>query len=134
MQATSAQRRYNRRILILSAIYAALLFPAVYLFARHLVSGPLALVLGILPALPVIGFFVTAGLYLVEESDEYLRLLFARQSLVATGLAMSAATLWGFLENFDLVPHMVAYGWAILWFVGFGVGAAVNRFIERRPA
>ena len=39
---TPAQRRYNRRVLWLSAAYAALLFAAVYLLSRHLVAGPIA--------------------------------------------------------------------------------------------
>ncbi len=134
MRFSPAQRRYSRRVLILAIVYAALLLPAVYLFARHLVTGPFAYLLGVLPALPVVGFFVAVGAYLVEEQDEYLRLIFARQSLIATGVAMTAATVWGFLEGFDLVPHAVAWAWPVTWFAGMGIGACVNRMVERKPA
>ena len=47
--------------------------------------------------------------------------------LVATGFALSLATAWGFLEQFDLVAHIPAYYWAIIWFAGLGVGALYNR-------
>lgn len=134
MAASPAQRRYNRRVLILSLVYVALLFPAVYLLDRHLVTGPVAYLIGVLPPLPVIGFFVAIGAYMVEERDEYLRMLLVRQSLVATGLAMTAATFWGFLEGFDLLPHLVGYAWPIVWFAGLGVGTCVNMLIERRTA
>jgi hypothetical protein len=132
MRFSPAQHRYNRRVLILAVVYAAFLFPAAFLLSRHLVAGPLAVVLGVLPALPVVGFFVAAGAYLVDEQDEYLRMLFTRQSLIATGAAMTAATVWGFLEGFDLVRHAVAYSWPIVWFAGLAAGGCVNKLVERR--
>ncbi len=134
MVASPAQRRYNRRIIILSIVYAAVLMPVCWLFARHLVSGPLAYILGILPAVPVCGFFVVIGLYFADERDEYVRMLMARQSLIATGITMTAATFWGFLENFDLVPHAVAYVWPIVWFGGLGIGGCVNKLSYGRAA
>ena len=130
--ASPAQRRYVRRIMILTVVYVAVLLPAVYLLARHLVAGPLAYAVGALPALPVIGFFAVIGIYLAEEEDEYVRMLAVRQSLIATGLAMAAATFWGFLEGFELLPHMVGYAWPIIWFAGLGIGGCANLLIERR--
>lgn len=134
MRFSPAQQRYNRRVLILSVVYAGFLLPVVFLLSRHLVAGPLAIVLGVLPALPVVGFFVAARAYLVDERDEYLRMLFTRQSLIATGLAMTAAAVWGFLEGFDLVPHAVGYCWPVVWIAGLAAGGCVNRMIERRGA
>jgi len=40
---------------------------------------------------------------------------------------MSLDSIYGFLENFGLVGHIDAFYIAILWFVGLGVGALVNR-------
>ena len=134
MAVSPAQRRYNWRVVFLAIVYAAVLMPVCWLFAQHRVSGPIAYAFGILPALPVSGFFVAIGLYLSEETDEYLRMLLIRQSLVATGFAMTAATFWGFLEGFDLVPHVVGYAWPIVWFAGLGLGTCVNIAIERRAA
>ncbi|MBB4616390.1 hypothetical protein [Sphingomonas abaci] len=131
MPFSPAQRRYNRRVLILSLVYTALLFAAVYLLSRHLVAGPLAYVVGILPALAVCGFFWMMAVYLVEESDEYLRMLQVRQLLFATGIALSAATIWGFLEGFELLPHLVGYVWPIVWIAGLAIGGVLNRLIER---
>ncbi len=134
MRFSPAQRRYNQRVLLLSVLYAALLFLAVYLISRHLVAGPLAYVVGMLPALAVSGFFWLMGRYLIEESDEYLRMLQIRQLLIATAIALTAATIWGFLEGFGLVRHVVGYAWPVVYFAGLGIGALVNRIIERRAA
>ena len=96
-----AIRRYNRRVIILSLIYAIVLLAAVYAFKHHLLSGPVAYAVAILPALPIIGIFAAIGLYLVEETDEYVRMWMVRQSLWASGFALSIATIWGFLESFE---------------------------------
>ena len=122
-----AIRRYNIRVLWLSVAYAAFLIGAVYAFSHHLVSGPAAWIAAILPALAISGIFVAIGRYLVEEQDEYLRMLMVRQTLWASGFALSIATIWGFLESFELVGHVESYYVAVLWFGGLGLGACVNK-------
>jgi hypothetical protein len=127
MAKSKAIGRYNRRVIILSLIYAAALIGAVYGFKHQLLSGPVAWIVAILPALPIIGMLVVIGRYLTEETDEYLRDMMVRQALIATGFALSISTAWGFLENFGLVPHVYAYYAVILWFAGLGIGACVNK-------
>jgi hypothetical protein len=127
MTKSKAIGRYNRRVIILSLIYAAALIGAVYGFKHQLLSGPVAWIVAILPALPIIGMLLVIGRYLTEETDEYLRDMMVRQALIATGFALSISTAWGFLENFGLVPHVYAYYAVILWFAGLGIGACVNK-------
>ena len=132
MSQSFATKRYNRAVLMLSIVYVVLLFTAGILIKRQGLSGPLAYVVAILPALPIIGFFIAIGRYLVEERDEYQRLLRVRQALVATGFALSIATAWGFLESFDLAPHFDAYWIAVIWFLGLGIGSCVNVALAKR--
>jgi hypothetical protein len=129
-----AQRRYNRRIFWLSMAYAGLLALSILLFRQGLVAGPLAYLVGLLPALAVSGFFWTMGRYLVEEADEYLRMLQIRQLLIATGIALTAETMWGFLEGFGLLPHVLSWIWALVWVAGLVLGAGANFVLERRHA
>jgi hypothetical protein len=127
LSASPATRRYNRRVVVASLAYAVALLGAVYAFKHHLLSGPVAWVAAALPALAIIAIFVAIGRYLVEESDEYLRMLMTRQTLWASGFALGIATIWGFLESFDLVGHVPAYAVSVLWFGGLGLGGAANR-------
>ncbi len=83
MSRSAAMRRYDRRVIRLSLLYAALLIAVVYLFRHQLLSGPIAYVAAVLPALPIIGILGAIGRYLTEETDEYLRLMMARQALIA---------------------------------------------------
>jgi hypothetical protein len=124
---TPAWKRYNWRVVWLSLLYAAFLIAAVYSFKHQLLSGGIAYIVATLPALPIIGIFGAIGRYLVEEQDEYVRMLMVRQTLWASGFALSAATVWGFLENFGLVGHVDGYYVLIAWFFGLGLGGFVNK-------
>jgi hypothetical protein len=126
---TPAWKRYNWRVIWLSLLYAAFLLPAVYGFKHGLIPGGLQYVAAILPALPIVGIFVAIGRYLVEEEDEYVRMLMVRQILWASGFALSVATIWGFLDNFDLVGHADGYYIVIVWFFGLGIGGIANKLM-----
>ena len=122
-----AMRKYLIRLAVLMTIYMITLFAAVFAFRHHLVSGPIAYPLAILPALPIIGVFWAVMRLLVEEPDEFLRMLLVRQTLVATGFCLTVMTIWEFLQNFDLVPQgTFGFGAAFVWFMGLGVGALYN--------
>jgi hypothetical protein len=133
MAASPALKRYNWRVVWLTLLYALLLIAATYCFKIKLVSGLLAYTVAVLPALPIIGIFGAIGRYLVEEQDEYVRMLMVRQTLWASGVALSAATVWGFLESFNLVGHVDGYYVVIAWFFGLGLGGCINKFTLGAP-
>jgi hypothetical protein len=123
-----AIRRYVIRLASLMVVYLISLFAAVYVFRHDLISGPLAYALAILPALPIIGVFWAVMRLLVEEPDEFIRLLHVRMSLFATGFCLTIMTIWEFLQNFDLVPPgNGGFGAAFFWFIGLGFGALYNK-------
>ena len=127
MPKSVAQRLYVRRVLIAMVGYIATLFLAEMLIDDRGLTGPLAWLVALLPGLCVASVFWAIGRLLIEETDEYLRTLLVRQMLVATGLTMVVATIYGFLENYGLVGHVDAFYLTILFFAGLGVGALVNR-------
>jgi hypothetical protein len=127
MAASSPRRRYNQRLGSAMAVYVASLFIAKYLISRNLVDGPAVWVLGLLPGFAVIGAFYAIAMLMVEQKDEFFRMLIVRKTLIGTAIALSLATVWGFLENFGLVAHVDAYWIAVIWFLGFGIGGLVNR-------
>ena len=124
---TAAWKRYNMRVIWLSLLYAAFLLPAVYGFKHHLITGPTAWIVAVMPAIPIIGIFAAMGRYLVEEQDEYVRMLMVRQALWAMGFTLSCATVWGFLDNFGLVGHVDGYWIVVLWYFGLAIGGLFNK-------
>ena len=127
MARTTAWIRYNWRVVWLSLLYAIFLISAVYGFKHKLVPDLLKYPVAVLPALPIIGIFAAMGRYLVEEQDEYVRMLMVRQTLWASAFALSLATIWGFLDNFGLVGHADGYWIVIVYFFGLGFGGMYNR-------
>ncbi len=126
--ATAAGMAYNRRMLPLSAAYVVVMLGAILMHDRLHVSGPALYVIAVLPALPLIGVVWAMGRFLIEETDEYQRALAVRKMLVATGFLLVVATIWGFLEEFGLAPHLPAYWCFIVWCFGLGAGACWSKF------
>ena len=122
-----AQKRYIRRVAILTTLFLAGFALITVIQSNNSEPGWLAFAIAILPGLAVIGVFWAIGRLIVEESDEFVRMLTIRQVLVASGLALSAASVWGFLEAASLVAHIDAYWYAVIWFGGLIVGAIINR-------
>src|SRR6478735_10135436 len=119
-------RRYSIRIGVSMTFYVISLFVAIYLVEHRHVAGPVLWPLALLPAVGILGAFYAVGMLIIETSDEFVRMLLVRQVLYASAIAMVLATVWGFLENFELVPHIPAFYWAIAWFLGFGIGGFIN--------
>ena len=124
---TAAGLAYNRRMLPLAAAYVVVMLGAIVLHERLHVTGPTLYLIAVLPALPLIGVVWAMGRFLIEETDEYQRGLAVRKMLMATGFLLVVATVWGFLEEFGLVPHLPAYWCFIVWSFGLGVGAVWNK-------
>ncbi len=122
-----AHRRYDWRVAAAMGAYLITLFAAEILIDDRGIGGPLAWVVALLPGLCVASVFWAIGHLLVEEKDEYLRSLMVRQMLIASGIALVLATIYGFLENYGLVPHVPAFYLSVLFFAGLGVGSLVNR-------
>ncbi len=121
------QRAYLKRMGLAMGCYMIAIIAGVYLVSRNLVDGPIVWMLALLPGLSIVGAFYAIGRLILETKDEFIRMLIVRQSLIATGFALSVATVWGFLENFELVRHVDSYWIAILWFFGFFLGAVSNK-------
>lgn len=127
MAKSPAQRAYLRRVGLLMAPYAVLVFAASYARREDLLGpGGLAIVASA-AGLCIAGVFWALGRLIVEEEDEFLRMLTVCQSLIATGFALSLCSVYGFLTAYGLAPAADLYWAAVLWFLGLGVGAIANR-------
>ena len=122
-----AQRRYVKRVAIFASAYLVVLALQVSFLRDADPSMAVRAGLSVLPGLAILGVFWAIGRLIVEEEDEFIRMLIVRQTLIATGLALAFATLWGFLESGGVVPHIDAYWFAVAFFAGQFIGALSNR-------
>lgn len=124
---SSAQRAYLRRVTWLMVPYFGLVIAASYARREQLVGTAVMAGLAVAAGLCIAGVFWALGRLIVDEEDEFLRMLTVRQALIATGLCLSLCSIYGFLSAYGLMPPVDLYWAAVLWFLGLGVGAIVNR-------
>lgn len=124
---SKSNRRYLFRLGSSIAVFGLAIVIARYLTTNELVDGPLVWALALIPGLAMLGFFYAFGMLIIEQKDEFIRMLIIRQVFIGTGVALSFATVWGFLEEFGLVAHVYSYYVAIAWIVGFVFGGFANR-------
>lgn len=123
----TAQRRYFLRLAVIMALYCAAIFVAVTLRKDAATPPALMAAVALVPGICIIGVFWAIGRLIVEEPDEFLRMLIIRQALIATAFALSLASIHGFLSQFQLVDRVDAYWVAVLWCFGLAVGQVINR-------
>lgn len=117
-----AMGHYNRRMLTAGAIYVVGLFFAIWAHDNLHLDGPGAFAIAFLPSAGVLMMVWAMARLLAEETDEYLRHRLVRSSLYGIGTLLTLATVWGFFEQFDLVPH--APTWLAVPVFALGLGFA----------
>jgi hypothetical protein len=117
-----AMKRYNQRMLAASAVYVVGLFGAIWAHDALNLPQVIAFAAALAPSLGVVMMVVAMARLIGEESDEYLRHRHIRAALYGLGGLLTIATIWGFFEQFDLVPH--APGWLAVPVFAIGLGVA----------
>lgn len=125
--ASPAAARYNRRMLATSFAYVIGFLVAIALFVDQTVSRPVAAMLSLLPTFGTFGMIWAMARYVIEESDEYLRVRTVNAALVATGLLLATGTFWGFLTTFGVAPHVPMWAVVPVWAIGLAIGQLVNK-------
>lgn len=122
-----ALNRYNRRGLVWAFGYVAALFFAISVNDWLAPEGPLLWLIAVLPALPIVYFVWALYRYLVEETDEYLKMRYVGDALFGLGLLLIVSTIWGFLESFEVVPHVASWIVVPVWAIGLGLSQIRRR-------
>ncbi|WP_257594195.1 hypothetical protein [Parerythrobacter lacustris] len=116
-----AMRIYNRRVLIASFGYVLGLGTAISLWRNYDLARPAIFAISMLPVLPTFGMIWAMARYLIEEEDEYLRYRTTMAALVGLGGVLAIGIFWGFLEMFELVPHIWSWWVLPVWALGLAI-------------
>ena len=122
-----ATHRYLLRMALTMAFYLITLAVAEHFIDGRGMTGPMAAFLAFLPGLSFAGVVWVFGGLIIEEQDEFYRMLYIRQGLIATGISFTLAAIWGFLETYRIVEPVAAFWWPTIWCFGLGVGAVFNK-------
>jgi hypothetical protein len=121
-------RRYTIRIVLFVSSYVIILTSSLA-FARGGSEHSQATLIGLalITAFPIIGMFWAIFRLLVETDDEYQRLLFAKQNLLATAATLAIITVWQFLQVYDVVTTGPQW-MGVIWFAMLGIAAPIVRW------
>ena len=122
-----AMGRYNKRMLIAGGIYVVGLFGAVWAHDELGVGGATAFLFAFAPSVGVLMMVWAMARLIADETDEYLRYRYVRASLFGLGGLLTLATVWGFFEQFDLVPHAPTWLAVPVFAIGLGFGNCLPR-------
>ena len=112
---------YNKRVIASSFGYVLGLGIAVSLWRNYEMSDPVVFAISMLPTLPTFGIIWALARYFREETDEYMRYQATIRALGGLGLVLTLGIFWGFLEMFELVPHVWAWWVLPAWAIGMGL-------------
>lgn len=120
-------RRYFWRIGLCMSAYMAILITGLMLARDDALPLGAAIALAFATAAPICGVFWAIFRVLVECDDEYQRLLFVKQILLATAATLAICTVWQFLVVYDALAHGPKW-FGVLWLAMFGLAAPVVRW------
>ena len=117
---SSAHKRYAIRTIAFMSGYVVVNVAAIFGAFDDIASPVAAWALALTVSAPVIGQ-IWATLALMRESDEFVRAVVAKQFILASGLAMAIASVWGFGESYAAAPHIPAWIIYPLFWACFGL-------------
>ena len=123
-RSNQAAVRYTKGIMASSLAYMLGLGVALTIWRNLDPSTGITWFLAMLPILPIFWMIFVMARYLKEENDEYLRYRAIIASLIGLGFVLAIGSFWGFLETFELVPHVPGWWSVPIWAFGMGVGQA----------
>jgi len=122
-----ANRRYAVRAAIALVAYVAATVAVHAMVRDGAPTGWVKWALALAPAVPVLALFGAVALYLVEETDEFARMVITRALIGAGGISLCAATVWDSLTAYGEAPPMRPFLIVTLFFVVFGLIQPVVR-------
>ena len=126
-QSGAAYRRYLRRFWSATGAYVLAIGLASWLIPDDAHADVLTVGIALLPGLGMVAMIWAIARLLIELDDEYLKVLEIRKALVATGVVLTVASVWGILELYTDVPHLPVFFMFPLWCGGLAIGQLWNR-------
>ncbi|HEX7761410.1 MAG TPA: hypothetical protein VF459_18030 [Caulobacteraceae bacterium] len=105
-QWSPALKRYQARFWPTMIVYALVLWGAIHLLQTGHPAGLTKYALAVAPAVPTLAVIAILGRYLVEETDEFRRMLTVQSMLWGLAFILAVTTVWGFLEGMADAPHI----------------------------
>ncbi|WP_313536058.1 hypothetical protein [Sphingomonas sp.] len=128
---TPAARRYLKRFVPTMIGYVAAVMTTSLSVAWLQPTGAALVALSILPALAIIAMLVVIGLYVREETDEYLRQRIVIAMLFGIGVVLAVSAVLGFLQIYHAIGRIDVF-WAFpIWCASWSAAQCLMTWRDR---
>jgi len=108
-------------------LYVGVVFYSKWALQHFHVTGYKVYVLAIFQVLPLVASLAAVGLYVAEETDEFLRSVLVQSILWGLGASLTVSTVWGTLADSGHAPHLFTiYPYMSFWIVMAISGAIIR--------
>jgi hypothetical protein len=128
---SKAGKVFRQRMLWTMLIYMAMVLGAASIVKHGHPVGWHLYFWAVAPAAPLLGMLIYMGIYLRDETDEYLRTQAMRSLLAATGVLMATLVVNDFLRAFAHLGALPAFTAFVLFFLSFGAAQGVQQMMNR---
>jgi hypothetical protein len=128
---SKAGKVYQKRMLTTMLLYVSMVMAASSIVRHGHPVGWHLYFWAIAPAVPVMFVLVYLGIYLRDETDEYMRMIAIRSLLVATGALLATIVVNDFLRSYTPIGPLPPFTGFVLFFVSFGVAQGVQQMMNR---
>ena len=128
---SKASKRYAQRVGTMMFFYVLAVYRVTKLVHDRHPTGWKLYVTASLPALPIMAFLVTVGLYLHEEEDEYKRLMVVRSMLVAIGVTLAMTAVVDFLRSYGAISQVPPFTEFVVFWIVMAIAQGVQGLMNR---
>ena len=126
MNSLEPRHKYLLGMAFWMSLYCGLLFLSINMIRDTHPAGLMLYGLAVMPAIPIAATFWLVTRYM-DKSDEYVRAIMAKRIIISTGITLSAATAYGFLEGNAGAPSIEMFYVYVFFWMCFGFISAFIR-------
>ena len=129
---TRAYKTYQRDSMAFGILYALLVFLSAWCVKHHLPDGTFWLYFwSLMPTLPLVAIVARMAKYLIDETDEYQRLMTMQSLLIGTAALVITLLVNDFLRAFAKANPLEPFVAFVIFAAAMGSTTLVQRFRNR---
>jgi hypothetical protein len=128
---SKAEKQYVRRIVITMSVYLLLVVGATWAVRHAHVKGWLMYVCAVVPSLAILRLLQVVGLYLKEETDEFVRQQMVNSILWGTAVVLGLSAVSDFLRGYTGKGELPGFTIFVVFWMVFALSQGIQSLRNR---
>jgi len=128
---SKAEKLYVRRIAVTMSVYVLLVFGATWAVRHGHVKGWWLYVCAVVPSLAILRLLQVVGLYLKEETDEFVRQQMVNSILWGTAVVLGLSAVSDFLRGYTGKGELPGFTIFIVFWMVFALAQGIQQLRNR---